>query len=63
MLVLVIFIISMLTYFDYSECSQEKSLGNIRKELLNTEVVIWGSKSSRVGAYRGCRGSPRVAYC
>jgi hypothetical protein len=53
MLVLVIFIISMLTYFDYSECSQDKNLGDIRKELLNTEVVIWGSKASGIGAYRG----------
>ena len=52
MLVLVIFILSMLTYFEYSECSQEKNLGDIRKELLNTEVVVLGSKASGIGAYR-----------
>jgi hypothetical protein len=52
MLVLAIFLLSMLPYFNYSECSQDRNLGSIRKELLNTEVVIWGSKSSRIGAYR-----------
>jgi hypothetical protein len=37
MLVLAIFVLSVLTYFDYSECSQDKNLGDIRKELLNTD--------------------------
>ena len=46
MLVLVIFILSMLTYFE------EKNLGDIRKELLNTEIVVLGSKASGIGAYR-----------
>jgi hypothetical protein len=51
-LVLMIFILSMLTYLGYSESSQEKNLGDIRKELLNTEVIILGSKASGIRAYR-----------
>jgi hypothetical protein len=55
MLVLVVFIISMLTYSDYSECSQDKNLRDIRKELLNTEVVIWARRQlglEHIGAQR-----------